>query len=82
MLKYLSCGVVGGCNGDSGVFNVATGASVTIQELAETIVDITRTGAGIVHEDERVGDVRDSRADVGKISGWWRSEIELAEGLK
>ena len=25
--------------------------------------------------------MRDSRADVGKISGWWRSEIELVEGL-
>ena len=69
-------------HGDGEVFNVATGESVTIRELAETIVDITGTGAGIVHEDERVGDVRDSRADVGKISGWWRSEIELAEGLK
>ncbi len=69
-------------HGDGEVFNVATGASVTIRELAETIVDITGTGAGIVHEDERVGDVRDSRADVGKIAGWWRSEIELAEGLK
>lgn len=69
-------------HGDGEVFNVATGASVTIRELAETIVDITKTGAGIVHEDERVGDVRDSRANVGKIAGWWRSEIELAEGLK
>ena len=82
VLKYIGCGVVGGCNGDGGVFNVATGESVTIRELAETIVDITGTGVGIVHEDERVGDVRDSRADVGKIAGWWRSEIELAEGLK
>jgi UDP-glucose 4-epimerase len=69
-------------HGDGGVFNVATGASVTIRELAEMIVDITGTGVGIVHEDERVGDVRDLRADVEKIAGWWRSEIELAEGLK
>jgi len=69
-------------HGDGGVFNVATGASVTIRELAEMIVDITGTGVGIVHEDERVGDVRDSRADVEKIAGWWGSEIELAEGLK
>lgn len=46
------------------------------------IVNTTGTGVGIVHENERVGDVRDSRADVGKIAGWWRSEIELSEGLK
>ncbi len=69
-------------HGDGGVFNVATGASVTIRELAEMIVNTTGTGVGIVNEDKRVGDVRDSRADVEKIAGWWRSEIELAEGLK
>ncbi len=68
-------------HGDGEVFNVATGASVTILELAEAIVVSVGTGAGIVHEAERAGDVRDSRADVGKISGWWRSEVELVEGL-
>ena len=73
-------------HGDGEVFNVATGSSVTILELAEsiikTVVESAGTGAGIVHEAERVGDVRDSRADVGKISGWWRSELGLKEGLK
>ena len=68
-------------HGDGEVFNVATGRSVTIMKLAETIVDITGTGAGIVHEAERAGDIRDSRADVGKIAEWWRSEVELVEGL-
>ena len=69
-------------HGDGEVFNVATGSSVTIRELAENIVGIVGTGVGIVHEDERVGDVRDSRADVGKISGWWKSEVGLSEGIK
>ena len=68
-------------HGDGDVFNVATGASVTIRELAENIVEIAGTGAGIVHEAERAGDVRDSRADVGMIANWWRSEVELVEGL-
>ena len=27
------------------------------------------------------GDVRDSRADVGKIAEWWRSEVEIGDGL-
>ena len=27
------------------------------------------------------GDVRDSLADVGKISEWWKSEVGLVEGL-
>jgi UDP-glucose 4-epimerase len=68
-------------HGDGEVFNVATGRSVTIRELAEAIVGSVGTGAGIVHEAERAGDVRDSRADVGKIADWWRSEVELVEGL-
>ena len=72
-------------HGDGEVFNVATGASVMIRELAEsiikTIVESMSTGAGIVHEAERAGDIRDSRADVGKIAGWWRSEVGLVEGL-
>ena len=68
-------------HGDGEVFNVATGRSVTIMELAETIIEIAGTGAGIVHEAERAGDIRDSRADVGKIAEWWRSEVELVEGL-
>ena len=68
-------------HGDGEVFNVATGRSVTILELAENIVEIAGTGAGIVHEAERAGDVRDSRADVGKIAEWWRSEVKMGDGL-
>jgi nucleoside-diphosphate-sugar epimerase len=64
------------------VFNVATGVSVTIRELAETIVEFVGRVVGIVYEDERAGDVRNSRADVGKIARWWRSEVELTEGLR
>ena len=69
-------------HGDGEVFNVATGSSVTIQELAENIVEITGMRSGIVHEAKRTGDVRDSRADVGKIAGWWISEVELVDGLE
>ena len=48
-------------HGDGEVFNVATGFSVTIRELAESIIktetveESAGTGAGIVHEAERVG---------------------------
>ncbi|MDF1557927.1 MAG: NAD-dependent epimerase/dehydratase family protein [ANME-2 cluster archaeon] len=68
-------------NGDGGVFNVATGRSVSINELARTVLEITGSGAGIVYQPERVGDIKHSRADVGRISGWWRSEVELGDGL-
>jgi len=67
--------------GDGQVFNVAMGKSVTVQELAENIIKLTESPSRILHVAPRAGDVRDSRADVSKISGWWRGEIELHEGL-
>ena len=69
-------------HGDGEVFNVATGMSVTIKELADIIVEGVGSDVDIVYEDDRAGDVRHSRADVKKIAGWWRSEIKLKEGLK
>jgi UDP-glucose 4-epimerase len=69
-------------HGDGEVFNVATGMSVTIKELAEIIVEGVGSDVDIVYEDDRAGDVRHSRADVKKIAGWWRSKITLQEGLK
>ncbi|MCK4928537.1 MAG: NAD-dependent epimerase/dehydratase family protein [Methanosarcinales archaeon] len=68
-------------HGDGGVFNVATGRSVSITELARTVLEITGSSAGIVYQPERAGDIKHSRADVSRISGWWRSEVELGDGL-
>ena len=69
-------------HGDGQVFNVAMGKSVTVLELAEKIIELTGSSSKIIHAGSRAGDVKDSRADVSKISGWWRGEIELEEGLK
>ncbi|HII01214.1 TPA: NAD-dependent epimerase/dehydratase family protein, partial [Methanosarcinaceae archaeon] len=69
-------------NGDGEVFNVALGKSITILELAKTILDLTGSSGKIVHADPRAGDVRDSHADVSKISGWWKGETGLREGLE
>jgi UDP-glucose 4-epimerase len=68
-------------HGDGKVFNVAMGKSVTVLELAENIIKLTDSSSKIVYAAPRAGDVRDSRADVSKISGWWKGEIELKEGL-
>ncbi|MCG7850585.1 MAG: NAD-dependent epimerase/dehydratase family protein [ANME-2 cluster archaeon] len=67
--------------GDGEVFNVATGHSVSINQLARTVLDITGSGADIVYQPERAGDIKHSRADVSRISEWWRSEVELGDGL-
>ncbi|WP_135829017.1 NAD-dependent epimerase/dehydratase family protein [Halorussus halobius] len=47
-------------------FNVGTGRSVTVNELAETVLDVTDSDAEITHVDPRPGDIRHSEADVSK----------------
>jgi UDP-glucose 4-epimerase len=69
-------------HGDGQVYNVAMGKSITILELAENIINLTGSSSKLVYASPRSGDVRDSRADVSKISGWWKAEIGLQEGLK
>lgn len=69
-------------HGDGQVFNVAMGKSVTVVELAENIIKLTGSSNRIVYAASRAGDVRDSKADVSKISGWWKGEVELQDGLK
>ncbi|MDF1531897.1 MAG: NAD-dependent epimerase/dehydratase family protein [ANME-2 cluster archaeon] len=69
-------------HGDGGVFNVATGRSVSINELARTVLEITGSRAGIVYQPERAGDIRHSSADVSRISEWWSSGVELGDGLR
>jgi len=69
-------------HGDGQVFNVAMGKSITVLELAENIIKLTGSSSQIIHAASRAGDVRDSRADVSKIAGWWKGEIELEQGLK
>ena len=47
-------------------FNVGTGRSVTIRELAELVRAAVGSDSEIVHTDPRAGDVDRSRADVSK----------------
>ncbi|MXR40367.1 NAD-dependent epimerase/dehydratase family protein [Halobaculum sp. WSA2] len=64
-------------------FNIGTGDSVTIRELAELITDVAGTTAGIVHTDPRVGDVERSRADISKARRLldFEPSVELTTGL-
>lgn len=51
----------------TGVFNVACGRSVTINELAMTIRRLTGSGCEIKHGAERPGDVKHSMASIKKL---------------
>ena len=66
------------------VFNIASGSSITINELAHLMLQISGKSLEIVHSKPRVGDVRRSGADISKAKSilGFKPSIELKEGLK
>jgi len=52
----------------SGVFNVAYGGKITINDLAQKIIALTGSKSEIRHLDERPGDVKHSRAAVDRLA--------------
>ena len=65
-------------------YNVGTGTSVTVQELAETIVDVTNSSSEITHTEGRDGDIRHSRADISAIRSelGYEPTVSLRRGLE
>ncbi len=67
----------------TGVFNVASGRSITINELAETILRVSASNSSIQHAPERPGDVRYSEGAVDKLSATgFTPTVALEEGLR
>lgn len=54
-------------NDFTGVYNVAYGKKITINDLAELIINITGSSSEIIHLDERPGDVKHSMAAINKL---------------
>ena len=65
-----------------GVYNAGYGGSITISELASTIVRLAGSKSEILHAPERAGDVRHSRASVDKLlATGWRPSFTVEQGL-
>ncbi|WP_224271124.1 NAD-dependent epimerase/dehydratase family protein [Haloprofundus salinisoli] len=64
-------------------YNVGTGDTISINDLAEEIRDAADSSSEITHVDARPGDVRDSRADISRIRDALDFEptVTLADGL-
>ena len=64
-------------------YNVGTGSSITIYELAELVRDITDSDVDIVHEEERDGDIEQSEASIAKARAQlgFDPNITLRDGL-
>ncbi|WP_435156886.1 NAD-dependent epimerase/dehydratase family protein [Haladaptatus sp. DFWS20] len=65
-------------------YNIGTGESVTINELAETILDVSGSSSEIVHTDPRPGDIQESEAEISKANEklGYEPTISLHEGLQ
>lgn len=68
----------------AGVFNLGSATRVTINWLAETIVELAGTGVGITYGPKRPGDVRDSLADIetARVAFGYTPTVDLLEGLR
>ena len=65
-------------------YNVGTGESISIRELAELIVDITDSDSDIVHTEARTGDIEHSKADISKAESklGYEPTVSIEEGLE
>lgn len=66
-----------------GVFNIGSGQSTTIKELAKLVIDLSGKNLEILHKNSKSGEIRQSVADISKIRGLgWEPKVSLREGLK
>lgn len=66
------------------VFNVATGGRVSLNELLATLKKIIGSDVEPIYQEGRMGDVRDSQADIAKAERLlgYRPAVTLEEGLR
>ena len=68
----------------TGVFNIAVGRRITINNLAELVMEITGKAFDIVYSDPRPGDIKHSLADISKAKNHfgYNPGFEIKNGLK
>jgi UDP-glucose 4-epimerase len=66
------------------IFDCATGDSVSVIELVDALAELTRRPLAQSQEPGRVGDIRDSRADISALEGelGYRVTVGWKEGLR
>jgi nucleoside-diphosphate-sugar epimerase len=66
------------------VINVATGGRISLNELLRVMNQICGTKAQPIYQEPRVGDVRDSQADISKAGALleYRPLVSFEEGLR
>lgn len=68
--------------GVHGTFNAGYGGQITINDLANNILETAATDSKLLHGPERAGDVKHSRASSDKLrAAGWKPQYTLEEGL-
>ncbi|HEY0566483.1 MAG TPA: NAD-dependent epimerase/dehydratase family protein, partial [Terriglobales bacterium] len=67
-----------------GVFNVATGQRITLNQAAAELRKITGYSGPIRYAEDRAGDVKHSLADISAAAGalGYKPSVSFAEGLR
>ena len=67
----------------TGVYNIAYGKKITINDLVKKIVDVTDSQSKVVYKEERAGDVKHSMAGVEKLqSTGFKPRYTFEEGME
>jgi UDP-glucose 4-epimerase len=69
---------------NSGVFNVGSGKSTSINELAKTISELVERDLDIHYKEPRAGDIKHSYADISKAKKFlgYQPNVSLRDGLR
>ena len=66
-----------------GVFNVAAGSTICVNDLAKYVLRATDSSAPIRYLPERPGDIRDSAADIGRLQALgYKPQYSIEAGLE
>ena len=71
-------------NAEGEVFNVGYGEPTSINELANVVLEATKSGLEVTYESAREGDIKNSYANISKASRLlgYKPEVDLGDGLR
>jgi UDP-glucose 4-epimerase len=71
-------------NAEGEVFNVGYGEPTSINELANVVLEATKSGLEVAYESARGGDIKHSYANISKASRLlgYKPEVDLGDGLR
>jgi UDP-glucose 4-epimerase len=70
-------------SGGTGAFNVGSGVSISVNQLATMMLDASEISVPVQHVEARKGEVRDSRADISAAREVlaYKPTVQIEQGL-